>query len=70
MAHQAVKKKMDTYQHTVWENQAITLAPLLDPSNTDAMFGEMRRRGAIDYERKFLHSLSLTLATTPLLAQS
>ena len=45
MAHQAVKKKMDTYQQTVWENQAIILAAFLDHCHTGAMFDKMRRGG-------------------------
>ena len=72
VACQAMKKKINTYQQVLLENQAIIGMILLDRYHKGAMHDKTTRRGAIEYMRKILPSpsASLALATTPLLAQS
>ena len=51
LACMAIKAKLDSYQHKVWENHVIIAAALLDPYQKGSMLDERTKKAAITYIR-------------------
>ena len=56
LACMAMKAKLDSYQHKVWENHVIIAAALLDPYQKGSMLDERTKKAAIAYIRGRLPS--------------